>query len=145
LHTVWYRLGAYSRTAETKGFIAGLFTAALWGALAPGIKRGLRPLAVKATQGFLAISEQSKKALGNLEGSMKEIALEARKIRDEEFANLGFEKDEIQRALEEELKNHHQASLDEINELKNQLASLKSQFDEIKNNPPDRYTNPEDL
>jgi len=126
------RLGMWGRTAETRGFLAGIAAAFLGAALAPGIRKGLRPVAVKATQGVMAVSEKAREAMNTMGESVKGIADEAKKIKDEELSGLAAEKDELERSLVEELKGQHESALKELLDLKNEIINLKGEFDTIR-------------
>ncbi|AYO29307.1 hypothetical protein D2962_00640 [Biomaibacter acetigenes] len=132
LGLVGQRLGMWSRTTEAKGFLAGIAAAFIGATLAPGIKKGLRPLAVKATQGVMTISEKARDAIDSMSKGVKEIADEAKKIKDEEFARLSAEKDELEKAIMEELKGNHESALKELMDLKDEITNLKSELSKIK-------------
>ncbi|MDK2878657.1 MAG: hypothetical protein PWR06_1373 [Thermoanaerobacteraceae bacterium] len=77
-------------------------------------------------------SEKARDAIDSMSKGVKEIADEAKKIKDEEFARLSAEKDELEKAIMEELKGNHESALKELMDLKDEITNLKSELSNIK-------------
>lgn len=128
-------LGTLNSGLRNKSFWIGAGAMAIGIVLWPGIKKSLRPAAVKLAQGSMVVASRAKEVIDSAKENVNKIAKDAQEINKQKYNNYNVEYGQMEPPVINELKLQRDMALDEINMLKEQLNSLYTQ---IKGAPPGR-------
>lgn len=115
----------------TQGFLVGMGVAALGYFLAPQLKKTLRPVAVKGTQGVMSLGSKTKHILEDGKDKISNFITQNPEETGDSRMDSGEEKGFSSQVLKE-LMEEREASNRIMSELKDSILSLKEEISNMK-------------